>query len=345
MKIIHSADIHLGSKIEAKLTKEKADIRKAEVRQAFNKMVNYAILNEIKIILISGDLFDSATPLKKDKEFFYNVVKNNPDIDFIYLKGNHDTVESGFDEEIDNLKIFKDKWTTYFYEGVTISGIEILPHNEYEITNGLKLPKDTKNIVMLHGEANKIPRIKENNIDYMALGHIHTFSEVKFDIRGKSFYSGCLEGRGFDEIGVKGFVVFDTETMTVDFIENSLRVVEEFAVDISSSANSFEAYKIVKDSINSHPKNICMINLCGEIKYDGLYLAEDIEEYLQDQYFFIYVKNKTTEKIDYNKLAGENTLKGEFVRTVLSSGEYSQKQKEQIISVGLKAFDGQGVLK
>ena len=88
-----------------------------------------------------------------------------------------------------------------------------------------------------------------------------------------------------------------------------------------------------------------MINLCGEIKYDGLYLAEDIEEYLQDQYFFIYVKNKTTEKIDYNKLAGENTLKGEFVRTVLSSGEYSQKQKEQIISVGLKAFDGQGVLK
>ena len=70
MKIIHSADIHLGSKIEAKLTKEKADIRKAEVRQAFNKMVNYAVLNDIKIILISGDLFDSARPLKKDKEYW-----------------------------------------------------------------------------------------------------------------------------------------------------------------------------------------------------------------------------------------------------------------------------------
>ena len=345
MKIIHSADIHLGSKIEAKLTKEKANIRKAEVRQAFNKMVNYAALNDIKIILISGDLFDSARPLKKDKEYFYNVVKNNPDIDFIYLKGNHDTAESGFDEDIANLKLFSDKWASYFYEDVTVSGIEFLGHNEYEIINGLKLPENTKNIVMLHAESKNIPQIKEKNIDYMALGHIHTFSEAKFNIRGKAFYSGCLEGRGFDEIGIKGFVVLDTETMSVDFIENSLRVIEEFDVDITGSENSYEAYKIVKDSISSDQNNICMINLCGEINYDGLFLTEDIEEYLKDEYFFVYVKNKTIEKIDLNKLANENTLKGEFVRTVLESEQYSQQQKEQIISVGLKAFEGQGVLK
>jgi hypothetical protein len=85
--------------------------------------------------------------------------------------------------------------------------------------------------------------------------------------------------------------------------------------------------------------------LRGEINYDGLFLAEDIEEYLKDEYFFVYIKNKTTQKIDLNKLAVENTLKGEFVRTVLANEDYSQNQKEQIISVGLKAFNGQGVLK
>ena len=68
-------------------------------------------------------------------------------------------------------------------------------------------------------------------------------------------------------------------------------------------------------------------------------------EYLKDEYFFVYIKNKTTQKIDLNKLAVENTLKGEFVRTVLANEDYSQNQKEQIISVGLKAFNGQGVLK
>ena len=93
MKIIHTADVHLGSKIESKLPKDKSDIRKAEVRQAFNNMVEYAIQNDISIIMISGDLFDSTRPLKKDKDFFYNVVRNNPDIEFIYLRGNHDCFE------------------------------------------------------------------------------------------------------------------------------------------------------------------------------------------------------------------------------------------------------------
>lgn len=345
MKIIHSADIHLGSKIEAKLPKEKSEIRRAEVRQAFNKMVNYAILNEIKVILISGDLFDNERPLKRDKDFFYNVVKNNPDIDFIYLKGNHDTAESGINETVLNLKSFSDNWTTYLYDDVTISGIELLDYNKKEIINGLLLPQNNKNIVMMHGEVNKIPKINEKNIDYLALGHIHTFSEVDFDIRGKCFYSGCLEGRGFDETGLKGFVVIDTDKMSVEFIPNSVRVIEEFTIDISCAANTYEAYKIVKDNIVTSPENICIINLCGEISFDELYLTEDIEAYLTNEYFFVYVKNYTTEKINFNKIAEEKTLKGEFVRVVLSNADYCQQQKEQIISVGLKAFNGQEVLK
>ena len=134
MKIIHLADVHLGSKIEAKLPKDKAEIRKAEVRQAFNKVVNYANENSIKIILISGDLFDSVRPLKKDKDFFYSVVKNNPDIDFIYLRGNHDSLEVHSEEEPLNLKKFSKEWKTYYYEDVTVSGVEISKDNNSEVS-------------------------------------------------------------------------------------------------------------------------------------------------------------------------------------------------------------------
>ena len=93
MKILHCADIHLGSKMEAKLPKEKSDVRKTEVRGAFNRAVEYAQRHGIKVILLCGDVFDSDRPLKKDKDFFYSVVKNNSDIDFLYLRGNHDTLE------------------------------------------------------------------------------------------------------------------------------------------------------------------------------------------------------------------------------------------------------------
>lgn len=39
MKILHCADIHLGSKMESKLPKEKSDERKRELRAAMSRMV------------------------------------------------------------------------------------------------------------------------------------------------------------------------------------------------------------------------------------------------------------------------------------------------------------------
>ncbi len=345
MKIIHLADVHLGSKIESKLPKDKAQIRKSEVRQAFNKVVDYANVNEIKIILISGDLFDSARPLKKDKDFFYSVVKNNPGIDFIYLRGNHDSLEGYDQEEPANLKKFSREWKTYFYEDVTISGVEISQNNKAEISCALHLPIDSKNIVMLHGSIEELPKLAEKNIDYLALGHIHSFSEAKLNIRGRSIYSGCLEGRGFDEIGVKGFVVLDTDTMNFEFVKNSVRITEEYTVDVSNAADSYEAYKIICNEINLGKDNLCLINVCGEITFDGSSLAEDITEYMREKCFFVYVKNKTTEKIDIKQLAEEISLKGEFVRTVLADKRYSEEERERIISAGIRAFKGVGVSK
>lgn len=51
-----------------------------------------------------------------------------------------------------------------------------------------------------------VSKLRNKNIDYLALGHIHTFTSIKIDDRGTGVYSGCLEGRGFDECEDKGFV-------------------------------------------------------------------------------------------------------------------------------------------
>ena len=110
MKIIHTADIHLGSKINS-FPKEVSISRKEEVRNSFKRMVEFAKQNDVKVIIISGDLFDGVKPLVKDKEFFYSVVKNNPEIEFLYLKGNHDLYST--DTKLENLKLFNDKWTSY----------------------------------------------------------------------------------------------------------------------------------------------------------------------------------------------------------------------------------------
>ena len=138
MKIIHCSDLHLDSKMETNLDKEKARERKNEILITFERMVNYAKENEVKVIIIAGDLFDKNTVTAKVKNTVKNAIYSNPEIDFIYLRGNHD--EASFldeDEELpSNLKGFNNEWTTYDeYKDITISGIEFGNRDDYDIYN------------------------------------------------------------------------------------------------------------------------------------------------------------------------------------------------------------------
>ena len=90
MKIIHCADLHLDSKMTANLSKEQAKERKMEILRTFSRMVEYAKNNQVSVIIIAGDLFDTRTVSATARNLVRDVIIQNSDIDFIYLKGNHD---------------------------------------------------------------------------------------------------------------------------------------------------------------------------------------------------------------------------------------------------------------
>lgn len=352
MKFIHCADIHLGSKIESKFPREKSNERKAELRASFSRMIAYAKDNGVRAVLLSGDVFDSDRPLKKDKEFFYSVVRCNPDIDFIYLRGNHDIMESYTEYDLENLKTFSEAWQSYRYEDVVISGIELCAENARSFYSSLVLDKTKTNIVMLHGQISdseaigriKLAKLKNKNIDYLALGHIHSFTEGKLDERGAYVYAGCLEGRGFDEIGEKGFVEINIgQQVAYKFIENSFRVLDEITVDISDTQDAYSACRKVKDLIKNKREDIIRVNLTGEVSYDCGGIEKEVEKQLEKDYYLVNVKSKVTQKFDIEKISGDISLRGEFLRTVLQSDGYTDEEKQEIISIGLRALDGREV--
>ena len=351
-KFIHCADVHLGSKMESKLPKAKAEQRRAEVRNTFHRMVEYAKAEGVRAILLSGDIFDSDRPLKRDKQFFYDVVKENPEIDFLYLRGNHDSQESYTEEGLSNLKTFSTEWSGYDYGEVYICGLEIARENAQSLYTTLKLDKDRKNLVMLHGNADKTTgmdkvhtgKLADKNIDYLALGHIHSYSENKLDDRGRYVFSGCLEGRGFDEIGEKGFVLLEIdEGVKFTFVPFSQRKIDEHEVDISGTDNAYGAYQAVKAQVKFNPDDLYRIDLVGDIVYDGETLVEDVERYLANDCYFISVKNRTLKKIDPKEFEGDLSLRGEFIRAVMNNPDFTEERKRQMITLGLKALSGKGV--
>ena len=92
MKIIHCADLHLGSRLTSLPAGTIRETRKNEILSTFNKMIDYAKRNDIKIILMSGDVFDSDRPAKKDKRFFYDAINANEDITFLRLNESYSNV-------------------------------------------------------------------------------------------------------------------------------------------------------------------------------------------------------------------------------------------------------------
>ncbi len=348
MKIIHCADVHLGSAM-VNLEREKAVKRRDEIRATFERTVRYAEENGIAHIMLSGDVFDSDRPYKKDKQNFYSVVKEHPQITFYYLRGNHDSRQS-YTEHISNLKCFSDKWQSYAAGDVTISGIEIDAGNSSALYSALRLNAGEKNIVMLHGTVGdsdgkdkiNLNKLKNKNIDYLALGHIHTFGGVnKLNNRGVWAYSGCLEGRGFDEEGKKGFLVVDTDGFSAEFISFASREVVCYSVDISGATDNFTAWKEVRAAVDCDKRNLLRVELVGEISFDASYLRDEIIQRLtREGYFCVSVKDKSTRKFDISALEGDVSLRGEFVKGVLASGEYDESEKREIISAGLRALTG-----
>lgn len=352
MKIIHCADVHLGSKMESKLPPAKAKERQGEVRAAFGKMVKYAHDNGVSAILLAGDVFDSDRPLKKDKEYFYGVVKSYPEIDFLYLRGNHDGEEGYAERDLKNLKTFGGEWTVYSYGNLDVYGIETADDNARSLYSALRTDADKLNIVMLHGQIAdgegkdriNLARLRNKNIDYLALGHVHSHSTGRLDARGVYSYSGCLEGRGFDEPGQKGFVLIDvTDKLEATFIPQSIRRIEQVYADVSSATDMFSASVAARAAIKCDKRDLVRLILTGEIAFDNESLAAELERELAGDYYFVSVKDRTVRKFDVAALAADKSLKGEFIRTVLADTQYDDGQKSRIIAAGLKALAGREV--
>ncbi len=352
LKFIHCADIHLGSKMEAKLPEHKVEERRRELRMTFNRMIEYARENGVRAILLSGDVFDSDRPLHRDKLFFYEAVKGNPDIDFIYLRGNHDGKESYTEEGLENLKLFSSEWTTYSYDGVDITGIEMADENELSLYSTLSLDTSKRNIVMLHGTVSdrsgaglvNLRELKGRYIDYLALGHYHSYKEASLDDRTRYAYSGCLEGRGFDETGEKGFVLLEADEadkkIKSEFVPFALRTIREIFVDVGDCGNSYSVYKKICDNYELNSKDLLRVILSGEIDFEGEGLSRDIAERLSEKCYFVSVKNKTLRSINIDDYDTDITLRGEFVRSVLSADGYTDEEKKQMITYGLRVLEG-----
>ena len=348
MRIIHTADLHLDSSLSAHLSTTKAEQRKKELLNAFERLTIFAKANDVKAVIIAGYMFDKKhIPLKTRKKVF-DYINDCKEIDFLYIQGNHDECDIDGTDKPENLKLFTNNWTFYSYGDVNIYGINFSKNTNKYLYDTLLVDKDKVNIVALHGQiANhnaddviNLNRLKEKGIDYLALGHIHQYSSEALDDRGIYCYSGCLESRGFDEIGDKGFVLIDVndKKLTHNFIKNSYRNMYQFDVDITDVDSWPKLKNKVSDLLKEVTSNdMVKLVLKGHFKVDQQKYVFELENYLSNNYYFGKVKDESKLFIDLKDYENEKSLKGEFIKEVKNT-ILDETLQSDVILLGIKAL-------
>lgn len=357
MKFIHCSDIHLGASMRTHLTLEQAKKRQEELLATFSRMVDYAKNNDISGILIAGDLLDTDECDLKTRNFLIHTIENANEINFYYLCGNHDenSLLLHGDALPSNLFVFGNDWTSFQIGNITITGATLGTNNE-KLYSSLSLSPQNFNIVVLHGgevrgttcnvpDTVNLDLLKNKNIDYLALGHLHTFKTGRLDTRAEYCYSGCLEGRGFDECGEKGFVLIEiiNHNLSTTFVPFARRSLYEITVDISELTTTREIINKIEQQLeNISHESLIRIVLTGSYslnteKHLSLILAN-----LENKYFYVQIKDKTHIKLDLQRFIDDVSIAGEFVRSVQNS-ELDEALKKRIIMLGLRVLNGEEV--
>lgn len=352
MKIIHTSDIHIDSPLTTRLPSDKVRERRRELLSGFARLVEEAKLISANAIIIAGDLFDSEKITKKAMDTALDVIERAENIMFFYLAGNHegDALLSSGRALPKNLLTFGKEWTYFTSAGVTVAGRSEIREGMFD---SLHLPEDTKNIVVLHGELRDRTAspetigtrdARERKIDYMALGHYHSYSRTEIDDRGYAVYSGTPEGRGFDEVGDKGYVIIDTDTKRVEsgfrkFAKRRLHIKE---VDITGILRTSDVGERVLSAVRDIPSSdMVRIELVGSYSPELWKDTEALCEEFADKFYYFEVKDSSRIAINPEDYKYDKTLKGEFIRTVGLDESLDDATRARVIACGINALMGE----
>ena len=352
MKILHIADVHIGSPLSSVLSGRLARERSAEILECFIKTVRSGVNEGAQAVIIAGDLFDSRKVSQRTIEATLSIMRELSQVHFFILMGNHDgEILNRYGKKLpQNLNLFNTGWTYYNLDDVTIAGRTDLGKGAFDT---LRLDPTRKNIVVLHGEVREsgegeivLKDLAHRGIDYVALGHYHSYQCYPVDNRCEAVYSGAPEGRGFDECGEKGYVTINIENGRVchKFTKNSKRILHTVRVDISGARDNGEWEWRVDAAIrNISPSDLVRVDLIGKYKIGLNRDLFRLKRRFGERFYHFEARDLSTLEISLSDYELDKSLRGEFVRAVLADTTLSEIEKGEIINCGLYALEGEAV--
>ena len=250
-------------------------------------------------------------------------------------------------------------------EQETVHGAEALSKNETESeeeSKFLKLKEEDCNILLLHGalyqgtpkgdsfqgeEGIFLKNLEKLPLSYIALGHIHKGGEGKLNNGALWAYPGCLQGRGFDEEGERGFLYLKVEEekkeIRKEFIpikQGEFRILE---IELLEDEGTLACLKKIEEEMEKasiSKEDSLRIILKGKKGLEQERNLRYLQLQLQNSVFFLEIRDECELSWNREEAMKEKSLKGEFLRVLAGADNLSKEEQEEIIALGMGLLQG-----
>jgi len=370
LKILHTADIHLGAKFPG--LGDKSESQREQLRTTFKSIIATAIDERVNIILVAGDLFNANQQPQKNIDLVieqFNLLGSN-NIPVCLIPGTHDSFDSSsiyrkvdFEGKCSNLKIFADENISskeYPNLDLTVYGKPNLSNRSYiSPLKGLKRSTSSKfHVAMAHGSfyipekiadddhVFRLEEVKASGMDYLALGHWHRVYSCSE--KPPAWYSGPPEW--IPDQRERGAVLLvsllDSGEVKVEPKNLGLRDYDEIDIDMSEIQDLATLKARISDGANRNL--IRRVTLKGLRNAELIANPEELETELGENFFHLGVIDKSHPKSGEVIEDEERLIVNRFIKLMKMQIESSEGEEKDIaenaLQYGVALLDGKEVL-
>jgi DNA repair exonuclease SbcCD nuclease subunit len=370
VKILHTADIHLGAKFSG--LRNQGASQREQLRTTFKKIITTALDEKVNIVLVAGDLFDANQQSQKNIDLVieqFNLLGVN-NIPICLIPGTHDSLDSSsiyrkvdFKGKCSNLEIFTDEnmsFQEYARLDLTVYGKPNLSNRSYTspLRGFTRSTSSRFHVAMAHGsfyipertaEDDHIFRLEEieaSGMDYLALGHWHRVYSCSE--KPPAWYSGPPEWIPAQREGGAVLLVslLDSGEVKVEPKKLGLRDYDEIEIDMNEIQDLAMLKARISDGANQ--------NLIRKVTLKGLRDAEfiadpaELETELGENLFHLSIMDESHPKSGEVTEDEERLIRNRFIKLMKEQIESSDGEGKDIaegaLQYGVALLDGKEVL-
>lgn len=362
MKLLLFSDLHLDTPFRW-APREVARARRLALRQTLTRICELADELGADAVCCGGDLYEQDRFTQDTAGFLRSSFGDLAPVPVFIVPGNHDWYgPASLYRQVEwspNVHVFTESRfvATELAGGLTLWGAaHRAPANTPGFLDGFHVGRDGIHVALFHGSEQgelqfqgdgKVPhapfrasQLASSGLHHALLGHFH-----KPRYADMYTYPGNPDPLTFGEDGERGAVLVTVApdgSVARERQPVAVTSVTDLSVDLTGVVHSGQVADRVLEAV-AGLSGVVRVTMSGEIGPDVDLRLQDVAS-LRPPHLDALVPRlgRVSVAYDFDRLRGQQTVSGQFVRDVLESEELTEDERRLVLVTGLRALDGRG---